>query len=239
MTPLSPRRQLALNLRLRDGSSFENYVAGPNREVAERLRRSVQALAATRLSPASWLYLWGEPGCGKTHVLEAACRVAQAAGLASIYIPLAEKDALSPTLLDDVEQTALVCIDDIEHIAGDTIWETALLGLYERVRTQGGMLAVAAATSPMMLGLTLPDLASRLAAGLVYSLHPLSDEDKIVALRLRAERRGMEMGEDVARYLLTRYPRDLHSLFGLLDRLDAATLAAQRRLTIPFLRGLE
>ncbi len=101
------------------------------------------------------------------------------------------------------------------------------------------MLVVAASAGPMALGLKLPDLATRLAAGLVYQLQPLSDEEKIAALRLRAERRGMEMGEDVAHYLLTRYPRDLHSLFALLDKLDTATLAAQRRLTIPFLRGLE
>jgi DnaA family protein len=238
MTPLSPRRQLALNLKLRDTSSFENFLVGRNREAVERLRQVLRDLAHAPHAPASWLYLWGENGCGKTHLLEAACRAAQAAGLTSIYIPLAEKNSFSPALLEDVEQTALVCVDGIAHIAGDTIWEAALFALYERLRAQGGMLVVAAPASPMALGLKLPDLATRLAAGLVYQLHALSDEEKIAALRLRAERRGMEMGEDVARYLLTRYPRDLHSLFALLDRLDTATLAAQRRLTIPFLRDL-
>ena len=239
MTPLSPSRQLALNLKLRDASSFENLITGRNREAVERLRRAVRELAQARQSPASWLYLWGESGCGKTHLLEAACRAAQAIGITSIYIPLADKNMLSPALLEDVEQTALVCVDDVARIAGDTAWEAALFALYERVRAQGGMLIVAASAGPMVLGLKLPDLATRLAAGLVYPLQPLSDDEKIAALRLRAERRGMEMGEDVARYLLTRYPRDLHSLFALLDRLDVATLAAQRRLTIPFLRDLE
>ena len=239
MTPLSPRRQLALNLKLRDASSFENFFVGRNREAVERLRHSVRDLATAPQKPASWLYLWGENGCGKTHLLEAACRAAQSAGLTSIYVPLAEKTAISPALLEDVEQTALVCVDDIARIAGDAVWEAALFALYERLRAQGSMLVVAASAGPMALGLKLPDLATRLAAGLVYQLQPLSDEEKIAALRLRAERRGMEMGEDVAHYLLTRYPRDLHSLFALLDKLDTATLAAQRRLTIPFLRGLE
>jgi DnaA family protein len=239
MTPLSPRRQLALNLKLRDASSFENFFAGRNRELVERLRQTVHGLARVPQAPASWLYIWGENGCGKTHLLEAACRAAQAAGSTSIYIPLAEKNSFSPALLEDVEQTALVCVDDIAHIAGDVAWEAALFGLYERLRAQGGILIVAASVSPMALGLKLPDLATRLAAALVYQLHSLSDDEKIAALRLRAEQRGMEMGEDVARYLLTRYPRDLHSLFALLDKLDTATLAAQRRLTIPFLRGLE
>jgi len=239
MTPLSPRRQLPLNLKLRDASSFENFFAGRNREAVERLRKSVRELADAPQSPASWLYLWGESGCGKTHLLEAACRAAQAVGLTSIYIPLSEKSALSPALLEDVEQTALVCVDDIERVAGDAAWEAALFVLYERLRAQGAMLIAAASAGPMALGLKLPDLATRLAAGLVYPLQPLSDDEKIAALRLRAERRGMEMGEDVAHYLLTRYPRDLHSLFALLDRLDTATLAAQRRLTIPFLRDLK
>lgn len=239
MTPLSPRRQLALNLKLRDASSFENFFAGRNREVVERLRQTVNGLARVQQAPASWLYIWGETGCGKTHLLEAACRAAQEAGTTSIYIPLAEKNSFSPALLEDVEQTALVCLDDIGHIVGDAPWEAALFALYERLRAQGGILVVAASASPMALGLKLPDLATRLAAGLVYQLHSLSDDEKIAALRLRAEQRGMEMGEDVARYLLTRYPRDMHSLFALLDKLDTATLAAQRRLTIPFLRGLE
>jgi DnaA family protein len=117
--------------------------------------------------------------------------------------------------------------------------EPYVLALYERLRAQGGMLILAASASPVAIGLKLADLATRLAAGLVYQLQPLSDAEKISALRLRAQRRGLEMTEEVANYLLTRFPRDMHSLFALLDRLDTATLAAQRRLTIPFLRGLE
>jgi DnaA family protein len=101
------------------------------------------------------------------------------------------------------------------------------------------MLVMAARGNPATVGLKLADLATRLAAGLVYQLQPLSDKEKIAALRLRAQQRGLEMTEEVANYLLTRFPRDMHSLFALLDRLDIATLAAQRRLTIPFLRGLE
>jgi DnaA family protein len=101
------------------------------------------------------------------------------------------------------------------------------------------MLVLAARHSPAAIGLKLADLATRLAAGLVYQLKPLSDPEKIAALRLRAQRRGLEMTEEVANYLLARFPRDTHSLFALLDKLDTATLVAQRRLTIPFLRGLE
>jgi DnaA family protein len=238
VTLSSGREQLALNLRLRDASSFDNYYVARNREVVERLQQTVQRLGGASQAPASWLFLWGEPGTGKTHLIEAACRAAQEQGHAPLYVPLAEKTNLTPALFEDVEQVPLVCVDDVGAIAGDAEWEAGLFALYEHLRAQGGMLVLAARTSPAAIGLQLADLASRLAAGLVYQLQPLSDAEKISALRLRAQRRGLEMTEEVARYLLTRFPRDMHSLFALLDKLDSATLAAQRRLTIPFLRSL-
>jgi len=236
---MSRRAQLVLNLRLRDASSFENYLVANNREVFERLQHAVRRLGSEPLSPASWLYLWGEPGTGKTHLLEAACRAVQEQGRAALYVPLAEKAELSPALFEDVEQVPFVCVDNVEAIAGDGAWEAALFALYERLRAQGGMLVLAARHSPAAIGLSLADLATRLAAGLVYQLQPLTDDEKVAALRLRAQRRGLEMTQEVASYLLTRFPRDTHSLFELLDRLDTAALAAQRRLTIPFLRSLE
>ncbi len=239
IAPTTGREQLALNLRLRDASSFENYFVARNREAVEHLQRAVQGLGDAPLAPASWLYLWGEPGTGKTHLLEAACRAAQEQGQAPLYVPLADKADITPALLEDIEQVPLVCVDDVDAIAGDTAWEAALFALYERLRAHGGMLVLAASTSPAGIGLKLADLATRLTAGLVYQLQPLSDAEKIAALRLRAQRRGLQMTEEVANYLLTRFPRDMHSLFALLDRLDTATLVAQRRLTIPFLRELE
>jgi len=235
----SGREQLALNLKLRDASSFENYFVARNREAVERLQHAVRNLGSVPHAPASWLYLWGEPGTGKTHLLEAACRAAQEQGHAPLYVPLADKADFTTALLEDVEQVPLVCVDDVDAIAGDATWEAALFALYEHLRAHGGMLMLAARSSPAAIGLKLADLSTRLTAGLVYQLQPLSDAEKIAALRLRAQRRGLEMTEEVANYLLTRFPRDMHSLFALLDRLDTATLAAQRRLTIPFLRSLE
>lgn len=228
--------QLALNLRLRDASSFENFFVGRNREPFDLLARAAQAVASF---PAGGLYLWGEGGTGKTHLLEATCRAAQAAGRHPVYLPLRQHAEWLPAMLEDVEQGGFVCVDDVQAIAGVLHWERALFALYERLRAERGVLIVAARSGPGALGLALADLATRLAAGLVYPLQPLTDPEKIEALRLRARLRGFELTEEVANYLLTRHPRDLHTLFALLDRLDAATLAAQRRLTIPFLRSLE
>jgi DnaA family protein len=229
-------RQLALGLRLRDASAFENFLAARNREPYERARTAATAAGTT---PRDWLYFWGEAGSGKTHLLEAACHAAATAHGRPMYVSLRARAELAPTLLDDVEQYALVCLDDVDAVAGDSAWERALFALYERLRAAGGMLMVAARANPASLGFALRDLATRLAAGLVYQLQPLTDEDKIAALQRRADRRGFDLGADVAKYLLARYPRDTHSLFALLDRLDVATLEAQRRLTVPFLRSLE
>lgn len=231
-------RQLPLNLRLKDASSFGNFLPGVNREAIDRLRAGVVA-TATRAKAEPVIFLWGVEGSGKTHLLQAACRLAQELGIAPVYLPLSEIEALSPAVLEGAEQAPLVCLDDLERAAGRAEWEAALFSLAERLRAAGGMLAIAASAPPAQLGLRLADLASRLAWGTTYALQPLDDRQKLEAVRLRAQHRGFEMPEDVARYILSRYPRDLPSLFGLLDKIDEASLAQQRRVTIPFLRQLE
>jgi DnaA family protein len=232
-------QQLALNLRLKDASSFGNFLAGPNREAMEQLRAAVVQAATQANTKPAMICLWGAEGAGKTHLLQAACRLAQELGIAPAYIPLADVVALEPSLLEGLEETPLVCLDDVERVAGRAEWETALFSLVERRRSTGGMLAVGASAPPDRLGLKLPDLASRLAWGTIYAMQPLSDAQKLEAVQLRARHRGFEMPEDVASYILSRYPRDLPTLFDLLDRIDRASLTQQRRVTIPFLRELE
>lgn len=231
-------RQLALKLQLKDASSFGNFLAGPNREAQEQLRAAVVRAMQPNTRPAL-IYLWGADGAGKTHLLQAACRLAQELGIAPVYLPLADVMTLGASLLEGIEQTPLVCLDDVGRVAGNAEWEMALFSLVERLRAAGGTLVAGAAVPPDRLGLKLPDLASRLAWGTTYAMQPLSDAQKLEAVRLRAQHRGLDMPEDVARYILGRYPRDLASLFNLLDRIDEAALARQRRVTIPFLRQLE
>jgi DnaA family protein len=145
---------------------------------------------------------------------------------------------LAPELLEGLEQQALIAIDDVQAIAGMPQWEEALFHLYNRVRDYGHRLVVSATVAPAGLTLTLPDLISRLGWGPVFQLATLSDADKRAALQMRARRRGLELGNEVAEYLLRRCPRDMDSLFSLLNQLDRASLVAQRRLTIPFVREL-
>ncbi|CAK0760368.1 DnaA regulatory inactivator Hda [Gammaproteobacteria bacterium] len=219
---LSTVNQLPLRFRVREGMSFDDYLPGSNGEAVDLLRRDTE----------SYAYLWGTAGVGKSHLLQAACRIRESAA----YLPLGELVDHDPGVLEGLEGLDLVCLDDLERIAGHGAWERALCDLYNRLREAGVRLRAAGGAAPTALGLTLADLVSRLGWGPVYHLQGLDDSDKATALRLRAHSRGMDLSEEVARYLLRRQPRDNASLFALLDDLDQASLAAQRRLTIPFVR---
>lgn len=233
-------RQLLLNIGLKDSCSFDNFLPARNREVVDQLVRGVPTVCQERPPQDRFLFIWGEAASGKTHLLQAACRLAQEGGHASpAYVPLTLAEQFSPSILEELENVPLVCIDDIDHIRRKLEWEMALFTLYERLRSRTGMLVAAGKANPSNLGLHMPDLATRLGWGLVYQLRPLSDIEKLSAMRLRARNRGMEIPQAVARYLLRRYPRDVHSLFELLERIDQASLATQRRITIPFIRDLE
>lgn len=224
-------RQLPLDLRLRDGSSFANFYASGNEQALAALRE------LTSGRTPGIVFLWGEGGAGKTHLLEAACRASQERGGAPRYVPLGS-DGLSPAVLEGAEQADLVCLDDVERVAGDPEWEAALFAVIERVRDQQGRLVATALRPPNAAGLRMPDLATRLAGGTVYQVRALDDAAKIAAIRLRAKNRGLDVPPEAARYILNRYPRDMVSLFALLERIDAASLASRRRVTIPFLRDL-
>ena len=142
-------------------------------------------------------------------------------------------------MLEGLEQMNVIVVDNIDAIAGDKQWETALFHLYNRVRDKGQGALFVTATQPLAsIELSLPDLQSRLAWGLVYQLHALTDDEKLVALQQRADSRGFELPDEVGRYLLRHLSRDMVMLFGLLDRLDQLSLAEQRRLTIPFVKQI-
>ena len=224
--------QLPLALGLRAHSSFDNFSAGGNRELVAQLHCS----AATARDAV--LFIAGNVGVGKTHLLEASCRAADAAGRAAVYVPLALKAEFAPTLLEGLETRDVICLDDIDEVAGDRGWEQALFGLYERARARACVWIATAVHKPAQIDFGLRDLANRLQTGLVYSLHALADTDKIAVVKTRATERGLSLSEEAAQYLLARYPRDLPALLALLERIDRESLAQQRKLTIPFLRSL-
>ena len=151
--------QIPLGLALRTGATFDNYCAGPNSEVV----RGLQACAVGRGD--SPVYMWGDQGLGKTHLLQAACAHSGNLQQPSAYLPLCEAPKLPIAILEGLESMALVCIDDIHVIAGQSHWEVALFNLFNRIREQGVRLLMASCLAPDKMQLVLPDLRSRLAWG--------------------------------------------------------------------------
>jgi DnaA family protein len=223
-------RQLPLGVRLRVGSRFSTFFPGGNPAAVAEL-----AQMAARAGPqAAWLH--GPPGSGRTHLLQAACAAAGEAGRAVAYLPMRELGSGGTGVLAGLEALDLLCLDDLEAVAGATGWERALFGLYNELAERGGRLAVAAREPPARSGFALPDLASRFAAASVRPLRPLPEESHGEALAARASAQGLDLPEDTLHYLLRRAPRDFAVLCRLLDEMDVVSLAAQRRLTVPLVR---
>ncbi|HEY8522029.1 MAG TPA: DnaA regulatory inactivator Hda [Gammaproteobacteria bacterium] len=223
--------QLALALRLDGAARFETFVAGAN-------RAAVLHVGSTATEGrGDLLWLWGRTGCGKSHLLQAACRAADGHGRRAMYVPLRGPD-VAAALLSEPGGLDLVALDDVHRVAGDAAWEHALFALLEARVAGGPSVVMAAGEAPAAVPFALPDLRSRAAAAAVYRLEPLRDEERLAALVEHARVRGIELDPPVAEYLLRRVSRDMPELTRWLERLDRASLEAQRRLTIPFVRSL-
>ncbi len=221
--------QLVLPLRLADHAVFASFLAHGN----ETLVATLTGIAAGDGGQGCWL--WGGAAIGKTHLLQAVC---DRAGDSSAYLPLKMLAEAGPGMLDGLATRELVCIDDVDQVAGDKAWEVALFNLCNELQEAGGELIVSAVASPRECGFELPDLASRMSRLPVFQLWPLDEQQRGAALQLRARHRGLELPDETAAYLLKRSRRDMASLYCLLDKLDLEALRAQRRLTIPFVRDV-
>jgi DnaA family protein len=222
--------QLPLGVRLREASRFDNFFGGPN-------AAAVHAAAALAQSDrTAHLWLWGARGSGRSHLLQAVCAEAGVLMRPSTYLPVAELVPIGPGVLAGLEALRVVAIDDVDTVAGDAAWERALFNFYNSATEHGAVLLFAAGAPPAAIRWTLNDLASRLSAATVFQMRPLDDAELARALTQRAALRGLELPGESAEYLLKRFPRDMHTLCGVLDTLDEASLVAQRRLTVPFLK---
>jgi DnaA family protein len=220
--------QLPLALRYPPDQRFGTWLGAPP------ALAQLQALASGASGDA--LYLQGGTGSGKTHLLLAACAAAEASGRHANYLSLARVRGQARDALQGFDQADLVALDDLDTVAGERDDEIALFDLHNRVRDAGAGLVYAACNLPAGLPLVLPDLRSRLAQCTLVALHALDDDGRAEVLRQRAAARGLQFDQAALDWLLKRCSRDLSNLSALFERLDRESLAAQRRLTVPFLR---
>ena len=212
-------RQLALDITAPPAPTFGNFIVGRNAEAIAHLRAAV-AGAGER-----FVYLWGEPGCGRTHLLRAASTLADAG---AAYVACHANSGFDDT-------APLLATDDVERLGSDA--QVALFNRYNALREQGGGLIASGSVPPVQLKLRA-DLLTRLGWGLVVQVHALSDDEKIHALKQHARERGFALPVEVCSYLLAHASRDMGSLFETLAALDRYSLEAKRAVTIPLVRDL-
>ncbi|WP_133129936.1 DnaA regulatory inactivator Hda [Legionella yabuuchiae] len=225
-------KQLALAIQLNDEATLMDFCWSGNLLLEQQLANVLNHTGER------FLYLWGSPGSGKSHLLQGCCQATQASESA-IYLPLHLLHEMGPELLDGIEEQDLIALDDIHAIAGRADWEEAIFHLYNRVRDkEASRLIMSGLVAPKHLSIQLPDLQSRLSWGLVVQLNELDDENKVNTLRTLARKRGFDLPVGVVQFLLNRCARNMHDLQILLNKLDEASLRAQRKITIPFVKEI-
>lgn len=225
-------QQLPVNFEFRANQTFSDFYPGSNQEIIYQLQKT------TAGTGEPFIFLWGEKGHGKSHLLQACCQDAATFDIRAFYLDLAAGGATEIGILAGLEDYGLVCLDNVDSLSGRRLWEQPLFNFFNLHRDLKHSLILSASCPPNALGISLPDLLTRLNWGLTLKIQTLDDNDKIAALTHKAQQMGFEIAPLAARFLLTRYDRDLPSLWLMLDKLDKASLAAQRKLTIPFLKAV-
>ncbi len=225
---MSGTQQLPLGVQLNEPQSFETFWPGPNAEAVAALRGLIAKPGA--------VFLYSAGGYGKTHLLQALTRAASDAGRRAAYLDLHEFRGQPPLALEGLEQRDLVCLDSMHTAFLQTPWTLGVLRLTDELRARGCAIALAAKAPPERADSVLPDLATRLSAFTVYGLKPLLDADRRAYLRERAAARGLQMSEDIAALIVSRMERSIAELLAVVNQLDRAALAAQRKLSLPFVR---
>jgi len=222
--------QIPLTLKFSNDQGFDGFVGS---------RDSVSVLQAIADGESKeWLYLSGAAGSGKSHLLLATCALAQKQGRRALYFPLTVFAGRLQEVLPDQENADIVCLDGLEHCAGHQEDEIALFHFHNRARSAGAVVIYAARQAPHGLSLLIPDLQSRLGQCTRLNLESLDDDGRRSVLLQRALQRGLEFDDAVLDYMFKRVGRDLLTLTTLLDKLDRESLAAQRKITVPFLRKM-
>ena len=213
-------QQLPLSVQLRESASFDTFYVGPNELAVNALRELGSAVL-----------IYGALASGRTHLLQAVARERRCP-----YLPLQDLREMGPDALEGLDQSAVLCLDDLDAVSDDRDWSMALLRLLDARRSANKVTVLSANAAPDRANIALPDLRTRLTLCAVFGLKPLDDNDRETLLRERARARGLEMPVEVSAWLMKHLPRDAGSLLSALDQLDRAALSAKRRLTVPFVQ---
>ena len=226
-------QQLALAIQLKVQATLDNFCWDKNTILKHQIELTLSHQGER------FLYIWGDLGAGKSHLLQGICHQAMQHDMTAIYLPLKILKEWGPECIEDLSAQSLIVIDDIDAIAGCIEWERALFDLYNQIYdNEHSILLTSNQNPPSTSLLSLPDLRSRLNWGLVLQLKELEDASKMTVLQDQAQQRGIDLPDCVAIFLIHRCTRNMNELQNILDRLDQESLAAQRKVTIPFVKSV-
>jgi DnaA-homolog protein len=222
--------QLTLDVGRKEAMSFDTYCAGDNAELIAVLKQ------ITLTHEPQMLYCWGGVQVGLSHLLQATCQQATHYHCSSFYLPLNEMKSFGPVILQGLESVDVVCIDNVECIGGDRLWEEALFHCYNQMRDANKSLVIASHCSLAQCPIELADLKSRLSWGSTYHVKALDDNALGNALKAYARDQGFALSDEVVKYLLNRYPRHITPLKHIIQKLATASLVQQHKITVPFIK---
>ncbi len=226
-------QQLIFSLQLNNNITLDDF----NWSVNEHLQYQLNLILSSQGERI--IYLWGNAGSGKSHILQGLCHKYHLYDRTSIYLPLHILKNSDVNIIEGLNTQSLIAIDDIDAISQHNNWEEALFNLYNQVHeTENSILLISNDKAPMFSNIALPDLRSRLSAALVMHVHELNDDGKVLMLQQQAKKRGFVLSHAVSWFLIQRCARNMHDLQSLLEQLDHASLAAKRKITIPFIKSI-
>lgn len=222
--------QLPLNVQLNDSARFDNFYAGKNAQLVNKLNQ-------LNNSKDEFLFIWGAEGVGKTHLAHACSQLISDTGKTVAYLPL-DEPFMAAEFLDNIESVDFVCLDGFDVISKHPQWEQAVFNLYNQLKLFDRQLVIFSGSSPNQLKINLGDLKSRLGAMEVYKLSGITDLNKSEYLVNYAQSRGLEISSEVANFILSRTNRELGAIQYTIKRLDQQALTHKRKITIPFVKEI-
>ncbi len=224
--------QFPLEFEFQANRGFNTFFPASNQKIVTQLQELILGTSEQQI------FLYGETALGKSHLLQACCQFAHKKGMNSFYYPFDKKRLPVLSMLDGLDKVKLVCFDDLGEISGNLDWEQAFLNFLNQHLANNNHLIISSCLHPKDINTKLVDLQSSLNAGLILKLKPLEQDQIIEALIHKANYMGITISIKVAHFLVTHYASDMSSMWVLLEQLDKATLSAQRKLTIPFLKQI-
>lgn len=222
--------QLPLDIDIQENQTLNNFCWRGNEILQNQIELSLHE------NGERFFYISGQSGVGKSHTLQA---ITHCIGSNSIYLPLEHLQDYGCDVFDGLDQLDVICLDNIEKITGIKELEVALFHLYNRIRdNNSSRLFIAGKEAISNLSIQLPDLRSRITWGLAFQLNELNEECKLHVIEQQAQSKGFNLPQTVGQYLINHCARDMHQLTNIINTLDRASLAAKRKLTIPFVKKI-